>query len=153
MSDSSLQKTPLHTDAFSRETVPCLTQYSRAYYSRAYCSFISMVIKVKVQVYSLVSGAKRHSPDFTQLPSGHRTCSFISHFNSLGSIQPGCRFRRTELFKHTGLHCPTRYHSLLGRESARVSKVPFLGAQRRSIFSEAGDRTCDLSLVRRARYH
>ena len=23
-----------------------------------------------------------------------------------GSIQPGCHFRRTELFKHTSLHCP-----------------------------------------------
>ena len=43
-------------------------------------------------------------------------------------------------------------HSLLGRESAHVSKVPCLEAQRRSIFSEAGDRTRDLSLVRRARY-
>ena len=64
---------------------------------------------VKVQVYSLVSSAKRHSPDFTQLPTGHRTCSFISHLNSSGSTQPGCHFRRTELFKHTSLHCPTRY--------------------------------------------
>ena len=65
--------------------------------------------KVKVQVYSLVSSAKRHSPDFTQLPPGHRTCSFINHLNPPGSIQPGCYFRRTELFKHRSLHCPTRY--------------------------------------------
>ena len=42
--------------------------------------------QVKVEVYSLVSTAKRYSPDFTQLPSGHRTCSFISHLNSPGSI-------------------------------------------------------------------
>ena len=42
-------------------------------------------------------------------PPGHRTCSFISHLNSLGSIQPGCYFRRTELVKHTSLHCPTGY--------------------------------------------
>ena len=65
--------------------------------------------KVKVQVYSLVSSAKCHSPDFRQLPPGHRTCSFISHLNSLGSIQPGWHFRHVELFKHTSLHCPTRY--------------------------------------------
>ena len=65
--------------------------------------------KVKVQVYSLVSSAKRHSPHFTQLSPGHRTCSFISHFNSLGSIRPSCHFQATELFKHTSLHCPTRY--------------------------------------------
>ena len=62
-----------------------------------------------MQVYSLVSSAKRHSADFTQLPPGHRAASFISHLNSPGSIQPGCHFRRTELFKHTSLHCPTRY--------------------------------------------
>ena len=66
-------------------------------------------VKVKVEVYSLVSSAKRYSPDFTQLPPGNRTCSFISHLNSPGSIQPGCHFRRTALFKHTSLHCPTRY--------------------------------------------
>ena len=24
-------------------------------------------------------------------------------------MRPGCHFRRTELFKHTSLHCPTRY--------------------------------------------
>ena len=66
-------------------------------------------VEVKVQVHSLVSSAKRHSTDFTQLPSGHRTCSFISHLNSPGSIQPGCHFRLTELFKYTSLHCPTRY--------------------------------------------
>ena len=62
-----------------------------------------------MQVYSLVSSAKRYSPDFTQLLPGHRTCSFISHLNFPGSIQPGCHFRRTELFKHTSSHCPTRY--------------------------------------------
>ena len=49
-------------------------------------------VKVKIKVYSLVSSAKRHSPDFTQLPRGHRTCSFIGHLNSPESIQPGCRF-------------------------------------------------------------
>ena len=62
-----------------------------------------------MEVYSLVSSAKRYSPDFTQLPPGNRTCSFISHLKSPGSIQPGCHFRRTALFKHTSLHCPTRY--------------------------------------------
>ena len=40
---------------------------------------------------------------------GHRTCLFISHLNFPGSILPGCHFRCTELFKHTNLHCPTRY--------------------------------------------
>ena len=64
---------------------------------------------LKVQTYSLVSRMKHHSPDFTQLPSGHRTCSFIRHLNSPGSIQPGSHFRRTELLKDTSLHSPTRY--------------------------------------------
>ena len=67
------------------------------------------VKKLMVEVYSLVSSAKRYSPDFTQLPPGHRTCSFISHLKSPGSIQPGCHFRRTELYSNTSLHCPTRY--------------------------------------------
>ena len=49
------------------------------------------------------------APDFTQLPPDHMTFSFIIHLNSLGSIQPSCHFRSTELFKHTSLHCPTRY--------------------------------------------
>ena len=64
---------------------------------------------IKVQVYSLVSSAKHHSRDFTQLPAGHGTCSFISHLISPGRIKPGCHFRRIELFKHTSLHSPTRY--------------------------------------------
>ena len=63
-----------------------------------------------MRVYSLVSSTKHHSPDFIQLPPGRRTCSFISHLNSPGSIQPGCHFfGATELFKLTSLHCPTRY--------------------------------------------
>ena len=45
-----------------------------------------------VEGYSLLSSAKHHSADFTQLPPGHRTCSFINHLNSLGSIQPDCHF-------------------------------------------------------------
>ena len=41
------------------------------------------LVKVKVQVYSLVSSTKNCLPNFTQLPPGHRTCSFISHLNSI----------------------------------------------------------------------
>ena len=90
-----------------------------------------------MQVYSLVSTAKRHSPDFTQLPPGHRTCSFISHVNSLGSIQPGRDFRRTEIFKHTNLHChwPTSYPLTPGSRECTCGQSTFpIGAQRRSIF-------------------
>ena len=67
--------------------------------------------KVKVEVYSLVSNAKRHSPDFTQLSPGHRTCSFISHLNFPGSIYRPAAISGTRiaLFQHTSLHCPTRY--------------------------------------------
>ena len=61
-------------------------------------------VKVNVKVYSLVSSAKRYSPNFTQLPPGHKTRSFKSHLNSPRSIQPSCRFWHTELFKHTSLH-------------------------------------------------
>ena len=43
------------------------------------------------------------------IPPDHRACLFISHLNSPGSMQPGCHFRPTELFKHTSLHCQTLY--------------------------------------------
>ena len=109
--------------------------------------------KVKVRVYSLVSSAKRHSPDFIQLTPGHRTCSFISHLNFPGSIQPGCHFFGARNYSHSqAFTVLPGTHLLLGRESARVSKVPCLGTQRRSIFSAAGDQTGDLSLLSRARY-
>ena len=64
---------------------------------------------VKVEVYGQVSRAKRHSPNYTQQPPGHRTSSFLSYLNSPGSIQPSCHFQQMELFKHTNLLCPTRY--------------------------------------------
>ena len=51
--------------------------------SKCKCYMYNGKVKVKVQVYRLVSSAKRHSLDFTQLPSGHRTCSFISHASQL----------------------------------------------------------------------
>ena len=59
--------------------------------------------------HSLVSSAKRYSPDFRQLPPGHRTCMFIYKPSQLpGSIQLGCYFRRTETNQtHRNLPCPT----------------------------------------------
>ena len=109
---------------------------------------------VKVKVYSLTSSAKCHSPDFTQLPPGHRTCSFISHLNSLGSLQPGYHLWRTELFKHTSLHCPTRCPLTLGwREcTCEQSTLP------RSTTSEHiqcswGLNPWSCSLVCRTSYH
>ena len=106
---------------------------------------------VEVQVYSLVSSVKRHLPDFTQLPPGHRTCSFVSHLNSPGSIQAGCHFRCTELFKHT--NCPTRYALTPGlREcTCRQSALP-RSTMLEQIQGSARIWTHDLSLVHRACY-
>ena len=103
----------------------------------------------------LSSGIWREAP-FARLhiSPGHRTCSFISHLNPQGSVQPDCHFRRTELFKLTSLHCPTRYthlYSWVKRVHVWAKCLNCLGSQRRSIVSAAGDRTRDLSLVRRAR--
>ena len=39
----------------------------------------------KVEVYSLVSSSANH-PTSHNFPSGHRTCSFISHLNSTASM-------------------------------------------------------------------
>ena len=43
----------------------------------------------------------------SQLPPGHRTCSFISHCSCLWSTQPSCHFWHTELFKHTTCDNPS----------------------------------------------
>ena len=64
-----------------------------------------------MEVCNLVSSAKRYSPNFTQLRHGHRTCSFISHLNAPGSIQPVCHFRRTELFMHQ-THKPSLFYQV-----------------------------------------
>ena len=115
-----------------------------------------IIVKVKVKVYSLVSSAKRYSPDFTQLPPGHRTCSFISHLNSPGNIHAArLPFSAHGTIQTQAFTVLPGTHLLLGQEYAPVSKVPCLGAQRRDTFSAAGHRTRDLSLVdlRRARYH
>ena len=110
-------------------------------------------IKVKVKVYSVVSSAKRHSPGCTQLPPGHRICSFISHLNSTGSIQPGCHIGARNYLNTQAFTVLPGTHLLLDRENARVCRGPCLWAQCRSMFSVAGDRTRDLSLVRWASYH
>ena len=90
---------------------------------------VEVKVKVKVRVYSLVSSAKHHSPDFIQLPPGHRTCSFIGHLNFPRSIQPSCHFFGARNYSNTqAFTVLPGTHLLLGRESARVSKVPWLGA-------------------------
>ena len=89
---------------------------------------------VKVKVYRLVSRKKCYAPDFTQLPPGHRTCSFVSHLSSPGSRQPGCHFQCTELIPtYKAFTVLPGTHLLLGQESARVGIVPCLGAQCRTI--------------------
>ena len=130
--------------------------------------------KVKVEVYSLVSSTKRYSPDITQLSPGHRTCSYISHLNFPGSIQLGCHFPRTELFKQNSFHCCTRYpltpgsrecmcgQSALPRNTTlehnrtrRRSGFPtFISCQRQDANvlpkrrqSHQGDKLCDVSTV------
>ena len=79
-----------------------------------------------MEVSSLLSSTKCHSLNFTQLPPGHRTCSFISHLNSPGSMQPGCHFWRTEVFKHPSVHYPTRYPRTPGSRQCmcRQSALP-----------------------------
>ena len=107
---------------------------------------LRVTVKIEVQVYSLVSSTKRYSPDFTQLPPGHRTCSFISHLNSPRSIQPGCHFRRTGLFNAQAFTVLPGTQSFLGRRSARVGKVPCLEAQCRSIIQRSrGSNTRSLA--------
>ena len=116
-----------------------------------YCVTV-IKVKVKVQVYSLVSGAKRSSLDFTQLP----LVTEPVHIHKPSQLR-GEYTARLPFSAHAAIqtHRPALRGTqlLLGRESARASRVPCLGAQRRSIFSAAGDRTHDLLLVLRARYN
>ena len=48
-------------------------------------------VKVKVQVYSLISSLKTYHPTLHLTP-GHWICSFVCHFNSTESIQSCSRF-------------------------------------------------------------
>ena len=104
-----------------------------------------------MQVYSLVSSAKRHSPDFTQLSPGHRTCSFISHLNSPGAYSPAAIFRRTELFEHTSLHCPARYPVTPGsRDCHPLQPGSQHTACAETLAGEDGDCTCEQSALPRS---
>ena len=85
-----------------------------------------MQYMVQVEVYSLVSSAKRYSPGFTQIPLSQRTCSFISHLNSLGSMQPYCHHSAGNYSNTQAFTLLPDTHLLLGPESARVGKVPCL---------------------------
>ena len=100
--------------------------------------FISWCIKVKVkvEVYSLVSRTKCHSPSFTQLPTGHRTCSFIYHLTPTPEGAYSSATSSTQNYSNTQaftVQPGTHLQLLLGWESAHVGKVPCLGAQHQSI--------------------
>ena len=58
-----------------------------------------------------------------------------------------------ELFKHTSLHCPTRYPFTPGLRECMCDQSALPRSTGSEHFSAAGDRTCDLSLVHCARYH
>ena len=99
---------------------------------------------VKVKVYGLLCDAKCHSPDYSQLLPGHRTSSFIYKPSQLpGSTQPGCRFWRTVLSKHTeAFTVPPGATDLLlhgSGECTCMGKVSCLGAQPLSGNQPAGD--------------
>ena len=83
-----------------------------------------------MEVYSLVSSTKDHPPNFTKLPLV--TDLFIHKPSQLpGSTQPGCHSGAQNYSNTRAFTVLPGTHLLLGRESARVSKVPCLGAQRR----------------------
>ena len=66
-------------------------------------------IKVKMQVYSLVSSTKHHSPNFTQITPWSQDLFIYKPSQLPREHTVRLPFRCTELFKHTSLHCPTRY--------------------------------------------
>ena len=102
-------------DCGSKNAVYQLFQEQKMFGSSTNCwrftNLCCRKLKIKAKVYSLVSSAKRHSPDFTQLPPGHRTCLFIRHLNSPGSIYSPAAIFGARNYSNTqlSLHCPTRY--------------------------------------------
>ena len=103
--------------------------------------------KVKVEVHSVISSGKHHSPDFTQceLPR-HRTCSFISHLNSPGSIRPAATCSTRNYSNTQAITVLPGTPLLLGQESAcGQSALPRSTSEHTS--AQLGDRTCDLSLT------
>ena len=114
---------------------------------RTFC--VPLIIKVQKQRRRFIVWylTRRHSLDFTvtswlqdafihkpsQLPGEHTARRPFPAHRTFQTHKPLLSYQRYPL------------DLLLGRESARVSKVPCLGAQRPSIFSAAGNRTDNLS--------
>ena len=76
---------------------------------------------------------EQRNPVQKQLPSGDRTCSFISHINSRGAYSPAATSGSQNYLDTQAYTVLPGTHLLLGRESARVDKVPCQGAQRQSM--------------------
>ena len=87
-------------------------------------------------------------------PSGHRTCSFISHLNSPGSIQPCCHHGTGHYSSTQNLslsyQVPT--YSWVERVHVWIKSLP-KGIQCHSNISPGGYRTFNLPLASRACYH
>ena len=100
----------------------------------------------KVQVYTLVSSVKRHSPDFTQWFPSYRTM-FVHKPSQLPEehiqwVRLPFSAQGT-VFKHTSLPCPTRYPLTPGSRECTYEQ----SALPRSTTSEqrSRDQTRDLS--------
>ena len=87
-------------------------------------------IKLNVKVYSLASCTKCYSPNFTQLPPGHRTCSFLKPSQLLAEHTAWLPFLALRNYSNTQafLVLPGT-HLLLVWESAHLGKVPCPGTQ------------------------
>ena len=70
-----------------------------------------------------------------------------------GSIKPAAITALEIIQTHRSLHCLISYLLTPGSRECMCGYRPCLGAQRHSNFSPPGDRTFDLSLGSRARYH
>ena len=86
-----------------------------------------LYIKVKVQVYNLISSLRIYQPTFTlhPPPPGHCTCSFVCHFNSKESIQSSNHFGALNLSYIVLIAI-----SILPRETWYVSENPELSRVR-----------------------
>ena len=65
----------------------CMESWEKNCFSLRVYKWYYIKVKIKVQVYSLISSLKTYHPTLH-----HWTCSFVCHFNSTGSMQSFSRF-------------------------------------------------------------
>ena len=116
---------PLGTKPARKQWTYCKTLHTLSIFHRSFgvkslplALYRNKKVKVKVEVYGLLSGAKRRSPDYTQLPPGHLFIHRPSQLPGEHPAQLPFPLHRTIPTHEAFTVLPATY-LLLGRDSAR----------------------------------